>query len=67
MKTFNQWSKWSIREGKKERDEEMEQLTHDMTVQFIKKNPDLLYGIIRAKVPELVDAEMPTNQGDSDG
>ncbi len=64
MKSF---SHWSISEGQKERDEELEQLSHDMTVEFIKKNPDLLHGIIRAKVPELVDAEMPLKQGDSDG
>ena len=46
MKTYNQWVKWSVSEGKKERDEELDQLTHDITMDLLKKNADRVGSLI---------------------
>ena len=44
-----------MQEGKKERDEEMEQLTHDLAMNFMKQNADAITGMMKDKLPEILD------------
>ena len=47
-------------EGKKEREEEMEQLTHDLAMGFMRQNADVIQGMMKDKLPEILDE--PDNQ-----
>ena len=44
-----------MNEGKKERDEEMEQLTHDLAMGFMRQNADAIQGMMKDKLPEILD------------
>jgi len=44
-----------MQEGKKERDEEMEQLTHDLAMGFMRQNADAIQGMMKDKLPEILD------------
>lgn len=50
MKTFNNWNRWNIIEGSKERKEEEEQLVHDLAMQMMKKNADRIGDILLDKL-----------------
>ena len=49
-----------MNEGKKERDEEMEQLTHDLAMGFMRQNAEVIHGMMKDKLPEILDE--PDNQ-----
>ncbi len=50
MKTFNNWSKWSVSEGQKERKEEEDQLVHDIAMKVMKQNADRIGEILISKL-----------------
>ena len=43
-----------MQEGKKERDEEMEQMTHDLAMGFMRQNSDVIQRIMKDKLPEIL-------------
>ncbi len=54
MKSFKQWIQDRIHEGKEERDEEVEQFSHDFAMSFMKSRKNEIEEILLSHLPNVL-------------